>query len=98
MSRNLRARIARLERQRLPGRTTSKVASFWDFIGAASQGRQEEADALWMQLPEEDRAYLVATLDCPDALVVIEARINAPLVGLPCGLRELPSDGGGEKN
>jgi hypothetical protein len=91
MSRNLRARIARLERQRLAGQSTPRAASFFDFAAAALQGRQDDADALWMQLPEEDREHVIAALGSPDPLIEIEARINAPLLSLPCGLRELPS-------
>ena len=91
MSRNLRARIARLERQRIAGQSTPRVASFWDFAAAALQGRQDDADALWMQLPEEDREHVIAALGSPDPLIEIEAMLNAPLLGLPCVFKELPA-------
>jgi hypothetical protein len=97
--RNLTRRVERLaQRRRTAGRSTSKVASFWDFAAAAMQGRHDETNLLWERLPEEDRAYVVATIGADfDPVAELEARINAPLLGLPCGLRELPSDGSGEK-
>jgi hypothetical protein len=75
----------------MAGQSTSRAASYFDFAAAALQGRQEDADALWMQLPEEDREHVIAALSSPDPLVEIEARINAPLLGLPCGFKALPA-------
>ena len=77
MSRNLRARIERLERRRLKAPSTPRTVSFFDFAAAVFQGRQDEADALWVQLPEETRAQVEAAMAAdPDEL---EKRINAPL-------------------
>jgi hypothetical protein len=98
MSRNLRCRIERLERRRSAEQSTPKVSSFWDVASAACQGRNEDANALWVQLPEETRAIVEVALGSPDPLQGLEGKINAPLLGLPCGLRGLlrrcPESGG----
>ncbi len=81
---SLRAQVRRIK-----GRTTTRAVSYWDWMAALCQGREEEAAALWEQMPDEQRRWIEEAATMRDPTEELETRINAPL-NLPCGLKELP--------
>jgi hypothetical protein len=91
----LRSRLLRLQKRSV----RKEAASFWHFAAAVIQGRHDEAEALWLQLPEETRALLVEVPLPADPLAYIEERINAPLLsnGIDTNHQRVSPNGNGQR-